>query len=66
MGGLGNQLFQLAAGLSYCDESTTLVDNLGNPRRSKLDQPEIASFTLPESVNVLQHEARRDTKGGGP
>lgn len=52
MGGLGNQLFQLAAGLSYCDESIILVDNLGNPRRSKLGQPEIALFTLPESVKI--------------
>ena len=52
MGGLGNQLFQLAAGLSYCDKTTILVDNLGNPRRSKSGQPEIASFTLPESVKI--------------
>jgi len=52
MGGLGNQLFQLAAGLNYCDETTILVDTLGNPRRNKLDQPEIASFTLPESVKI--------------
>jgi len=52
MGGLGNQLFQLAAGMSYSEETTTLVDNLGNPRRNRSNEPEIASFALPNSVKI--------------
>ena len=52
MGGLGNQLFQLAAGLSYSQDVTVLVDKLGNPRRNETGEPEVASFTLPDSVKI--------------
>ena len=52
MGGLGNQLFQLAAGLSYSEDGTVLVDKLGNPQRNETGEPEVASFTLPDSVKI--------------
>jgi hypothetical protein len=53
MGGLGNQLFQLAAGLSFSSDGTLLVDDLGKPRRNKQNLAEIESFTLPDNVRVI-------------
>jgi len=52
MGGLGNQLFQIAAGLSYSNDDITLVDNLGNPRRNDQNEAEIESFDLPKRVKI--------------
>ncbi len=51
-GGLGNQLFQLAAGLSR--ESTELILdwNLGNPRLNKLGNPDITDLQLPTQVHL--------------
>jgi hypothetical protein len=46
-GGLGNQLFQLAAGLSLFKEmpiNLILDSGLGRPRRNEDGLPEIASF----------------------
>ena len=52
-GGLGNQLFQLAAGI-YVTKSNqlTLEWGLGKPRLSSFGLPEISSFTLPIEVKV--------------
>jgi hypothetical protein len=53
MGGLGNQLFQLAAGLSFSSDDTLLIDDLGKPRRNEQNLPELQSFTLPGNVRVV-------------
>lgn len=50
-GGLGNQLFQLAAGLSVCNQASLHIDwDLGKPRLNNLGFPEVDSFYLPERV----------------
>jgi hypothetical protein len=53
-GGLGNQLFQLAAGLNFAENrKLTLVTELGAPRKSKDGKPDVLSFSLPERVGLL-------------
>jgi hypothetical protein len=53
-GGLGNQLFQMAAGLSVAGNSPVGLDpNIGAPRLNQLGEPEIASFLLPNNINFL-------------
>ncbi len=53
-GGLGNQLFQLAAALSYAGNGTVhILKQQGNPRKNKLGEPEIFSFSLPSNVTVI-------------
>lgn len=49
LGGLGNQLFQVAAGLEKCEESQVVqIDSrFGNPRVNYLGKPEVLSFDLP-------------------
>jgi len=54
MGGLGNQLFQLAAALDFKDENVTLITDLGNPRVSVENSPEILSFQLPAKVRLKE------------
>jgi hypothetical protein len=49
-GGLGNQLFQLAAGLSRENSQVVLDCKLGSPRVNDLDIPDILDFQLPEHV----------------
>ena len=49
-GGLGNQLFQLAAALASTDGSVVLYDLVGNTRKNQLGQPELLSLKLPERV----------------
>jgi hypothetical protein len=52
-GGLGNQLFQLAVGLSTAQtDGLTLEWCLGKPRLNKSGDPEIASFILPPNVSL--------------
>jgi hypothetical protein len=56
MGGLGNQLFQLAAALEISDKSgreVFLNPNVGSCRKNKSGLPEIASFTLPENLILI-------------
>jgi hypothetical protein len=51
-GGLGNQLFQLAAGLNTVDGDPLLVDwKLAKPRLTVDAQPELKSFILPSNVS---------------
>jgi len=50
MGGLGNQLFQLAAGLELTEEKLELISDLGNPRTNSDGSPELHSFSLPKRV----------------
>jgi hypothetical protein len=53
-GGLGNQLFQLAAGLSLANNDELLICSaFGRPRKSNTGDPELLSFNLPYNVKVL-------------
>lgn len=52
-GGLGNQLFQLAAGLDAANGSELrLISNLSYPRSHLPGSPDIAGFELPKLVTV--------------
>jgi hypothetical protein len=52
-GGLGNQLFQLAAGLNFVKGNRlTLSDAFGRPRKNPNGFAEIFSFRLPNNVNL--------------
>jgi hypothetical protein len=50
-GGLGNQIFQLASGLSFPDSKIILETNIGRPRKNKAGMAEISSFNLPDNVS---------------
>jgi hypothetical protein len=53
-GGLGNQLFQLAASLYLGGKRDVFLDwSGGKPRLSKTGIPEISMFNLPKNVNLL-------------
>jgi hypothetical protein len=53
-GGLGNQLFQLAAALSCADSGTVqILKQQGNPRTNNSGDPELFSFSLPANVKVI-------------
>lgn len=55
-GGLGNQLFQVAAAIDLSARSQVILhDNLGRPRVNSLGAPEIESLTLPKNVSVQNH-----------
>jgi hypothetical protein len=56
MGGLGNQLFQLAAALNYTEagSAVVLVDKIGNPRTNEMGSAEISSFKLPPNVQLQE------------
>lgn len=54
-GGLGNQLFQLAAALSCAGSGTVqILKQQGNPRTNNSGDPELFSFSLPENVRVIK------------
>jgi hypothetical protein len=56
-GGLGNQLFQFAAGLKLAEKGKLcLVTTLGAPRTSSFEKAELLSFVLPEQVEVLNNK----------
>lgn len=50
-GGLGNQLFQLAAGLKH-GQKVHLIQCLGSPRFTS-NSPDILDFKLPENVHLI-------------
>ena len=52
-GGLGNQLFQLAAALANSKGPIILNGTLGYPRSNERDVPDILDFELPSRVKVL-------------
>ena len=52
-GGLGNQLFQLAAALSMSEESSVMLyDQIGRPRLNSNGRPELESLILPDRVHI--------------
>ena len=52
-GGLGNQLFQLAAGLVVSDGQEVLLNyTLANPRLTNTGLPDISNFILPKGVTL--------------
>lgn len=57
MGGLGNQLFQLAFALSASKKSELeLVPLMKNVRRNKVGNPEISDLSLPSNVKISEYE----------
>jgi hypothetical protein len=53
-GGLGNQLFQLSAGLHIAQEDELFLEwTLGKPRLDKDLLPAIAAFRLPRNVSLM-------------
>lgn len=60
MGGLGNQLFQLAFGLAATRSGKLeLVTTFGSPRKNLSGGPEIADFALPDCVSIKLHRRNR-------
>jgi len=58
-GGLGNQLFQLAAGLYYLNGRKLELDlETANPRRSSTGEVELLTLNLPEKI-----ELQKENKG---
>jgi hypothetical protein len=56
-GGLGNQLFQLAAGLAIAKEKNLyLCSSLGAPRTSANGDIELLSFSIPYEIKVIQEK----------
>lgn len=57
-GGLGNQLFQIAAALAILKDQSVDCDwKLGRPRLNKNGRPEVSSFILPDHVK-FSHEKK--------
>jgi hypothetical protein len=53
-GGLGNQLFQLAAALSFAQGGTVeIMTKPGRPRLNSDGDPELLSFVLPPNVTIV-------------
>jgi hypothetical protein len=50
-GGLGNQIFQFAAGLAILDEGFAIWTSVGEPRRT-LGEVDLANFSLPSHISV--------------
>ena len=60
MGGLGNQLFQLAFGLAATSDGyLEVVSAFGAPRLSKTGCPEIFDFKLPNNVILRDQSSNR-------
>jgi hypothetical protein len=54
-GGLGNQLFQLAAALHYAGSRRIELDvHTAEPRKNKSGEAEILSFDLPPQIHILE------------
>jgi hypothetical protein len=56
-GGLGNQLFQFAAGLSMVEGEPNRLDieqKLGKPRSASKSDADIFGFTWPHPINIIQ------------
>ncbi len=54
-GGLGNQLFQLSAGLSFTSNQDLIISTKnGKPRLNEFGEPDLFSFEMPDGVHVLE------------
>ena len=51
-GGLGNQLFQLAAAFENAEGDIELISKIGKPRLTEKGDPEVANFLLPTFVSI--------------
>jgi len=57
-GGLGNQLFQLAAAISRNPEEKILLSTeIGIPRRNKKNNPEIVEYLLNSNISFIKGES---------
>lgn len=55
-GGLGNQLFQLAASMNISDDTEVLLTSAyGSPRAYKNLTPDIFAFSLPRNVKMIEN-----------
>lgn len=59
-GGLGNQLFQYAAAISFFGQSFEIISSLGRPRISGRKAPELFDFSLPCGIILKQKSTRRN------
>lgn len=60
MGGLGNQLFQMAASIEITSNSEVILDcDLLNPRRNREGLPEVMGFELPNNVRTLNQKTTK-------
>lgn len=58
-GGLGNQLFQLAASLYFYDSNGFSLEwGIGKPRLNEKRTPELSSFELPPQIRFLEGRRR--------
>ena len=56
-GGLGNQLFQLSAGLSFTSNQDLIISaKNGKPRLNEFGEPDLFSFEMPDRVRVLEED----------
>jgi hypothetical protein len=56
-GGLGNQLFQLAAGLNFSSDKVLRISvRNGKPRLNSSGEPELFSFKMPHNVMVIEEQ----------
>ena len=54
-GGLGNQLFQMAAGMYFSDCGELIIsEKNGKPRVNSSNKPELLSFKLPINISILK------------
>lgn len=61
-GGLGNQLFQLAAALERANGRDILInDSLLAPRLNNVGEPELFSFLLPANVRLERNSLKQST-----
>ena len=57
LGGLGNQLFQIAAALSQSNSGKIrLYESLGNPRVNKQNLPDVLDFDFPVEIECVSSE----------
>lgn len=60
-GGLGNQLFQLAAGLTIASPENLEIDcNLGRPRLNQKERPDLDSFLFPSPLCFNARSKKRN------
>jgi hypothetical protein len=57
-GGLGNQLFQLAAAMFH-GRDVSLIQNMGNVRTDKENIPDLLAYRLPPRVRTVRVSGRR-------